>query len=185
MMTPIAHITSSNNWYGEARYNFDELNTFSLYAGRKFAGSGNLNWEATPIVGGLMGQMNGGSLGMNVGFDYKRLFFLSQSQYSFSMENGTDKFFYNWSELGFEATQWLYAGVAVQQTNIYQEKGRMEPGCMIGFSIKNWTIPLYAFNTSDQDRYFVLGVNWQWEGRKKKTRNEQVITSETNTNKFE
>ena len=178
MMTPMANFTSANNWYGEARYNFDEINTFSLYAGRKFSGTGNVAWEATPLIGGLMGQMTGGSVGMNVGADYRKLFFLSQSQYSFSIENATDKYFYKWSELGYNATSWLYAGVAVQQTNIYRSAGKLEPGCMIGFSFKNWSIPLYAFNTDRNERYFVLGFNWQWEGRKKTARQEQVLTAE-------
>lgn len=179
MMTPIAHITSANNWYGEARYNYDELNTFSLYAGRKFSNAGIVSWEATPLIGGLLGQMTGGSVGMNVGMDYRKLFFTSQSQYSFSIENTSEKFFYNWSELGYEATRWLYAGLALQQTNVYRNTARMEPGCMIGFSIKNWTIPLYAFNTADEQRYFVLGINWQWESRKRTNKNE-VITADAN-----
>ena len=185
MMTPMANFTSTNNWYGEARYNFDELNTFSLYAGRKFSGSGNLSWEAIPLVGGLMGQMTGGSVGVNFGMDFRKLFFESQSQYSFSIENATDKFFYSWSELGYNATAWLYAGVAVQQTNIYKTIGKLEPGCMIGFSIKNWTIPFYAFNTVDEERYFVVGLNWQWEGKKKKYKKEQVLTAEPNNNKYD
>lgn len=166
--TPMANFTSSKNWYGEARYNFDELNTFSLYAGKKFSGGHNISWEATPIVGGLMGQMTGGSLGMNFEMGYRRLFLLSQSQYCFSLEHSTDKYFYNWSEMGVEATSWLYAGIALQQTNVYRTEGKMEPGCVIGFSIKNWTIPLYAFNTSDEERYFVLGLTWQWDSKTKK-----------------
>jgi hypothetical protein len=185
LMTPMAHFTSANNWYGEARYNFDELNTFSLYAGRKFSGGRNLSWEATPVVGGLMGQMTGGSLGMNVGMDFKKIFFSSQSQYSFSMENSTDKYFFNWTEVGYSATPWMYAGLAMQQTNVYRTQGKLEPGCMVGFSIKNWTIPLYAFNTSDQERYFVLGLNWQWDTKKRKNKIEQVLTSEPSTNKNE
>jgi hypothetical protein len=185
MMTPMANFTSANNWYGEARYNFDELNTFSLYAGKKFSGDGVLSWEATPLVGGLMGQMTGGSVGMNFGVDYRKIFFASQSQYSFSIENSVDKYFYNWSELGYNATSWLYAGVAVQQTNIYKTIGKLEPGCMLGVSIKNWTIPLYAFNTNGDERYFVLGVNWQWEGKKKKSKNEQILTAEPNNIKYD
>jgi hypothetical protein len=185
LMTPMANFTTSDNWYGEARYNFDELNTFSLYAGRKFSGKGNFSWQATPLIGGLMGQMNGGSVGVNFGMDYRRLFFASQSQYSFSVENNTNRYFYNWSELGYNATSWLYAGLAMQQTNIYGAVGRLEPGCMIGFSIRNWTIPLYAFNASDQERYFVLGLNWQWEGKKKKSNSEQVVTAEPNNHKYD
>ncbi len=34
---PMAHYNTSNNWYGEARYNYDEFETFSLYAGKKFS----------------------------------------------------------------------------------------------------------------------------------------------------
>lgn len=185
VMTPIAHYTSDNNWYGEARYNFDELNTLSIYAGKRFTRNGQLSWEATPMIGGLMGQMKGGSLGMNVGMDFRKLFFTSQSQYSFSIDNAGDKYFYTWSELGYSATNWLYAGLALQQTNVYREDGKMEPGCMIGLSMKNWTIPLYAFNTSDRERYFVLGVNWQWETKKKKKNSEQVITVQPNTIKYE
>jgi hypothetical protein len=184
-VTPMANFTTSNNWYGEARYNFDELNTFSMYAGRKFTGRGSLSWEATPMVGGLLGQMTGGSVGVNVGMDYKKMFFASQSQYSFSVENNTDRYFYNWTELGYNATKWLYAGLALQQTNIYKAIGQLEPGCMIGFSVRNWTIPLYAFNTGNQETYFVLGVNWQWEGRKKKSKNEQVLTAEPNNYSYE
>jgi hypothetical protein len=183
MMTPIANYTSSNNWYGEARYNFDELNTFSLYAGKKFSGTGNISWEATPVVGGLMGQMTGGSVGMNFGMDYRNLFIASQSQFSFSLENNIDRYFFNWSEVGYNATSWLYAGLAVQQTNIYKTTGKLEPGCMVGFSINNWTIPLYAFNTIAEERYFVLGLNWQWEGKKKKNKNEQLLTAEPNNYK--
>lgn len=167
LVTPMANYTSSKNWYGEARYNFDQMNTFSLYAGKRFSGGNSVSWQATPLIGGLMGQMTGGSLGMHFGMDYRNIFFSSQSQYSFSLENRTDKYFFNWSEIGLEATRWLYAGLAVQQTNVYQTQGKLEPGCMIGFSIKNWTIPVYAFNTTDDERYFVLGLNWQWEGKNK------------------
>jgi len=185
MMTPMANFTSSDNWYGEARYNFDELNTFSLYGGKRFSGRGNLSWEATPLIGGLIGQMNGGSVGVNFGLDYRKLFFTSQSQYSFSVDNNADRFFYNWLEFGYNATSWMYAGFAMQQTNIYKSLGKLEPGCMVGFSIKKWTIPLYAFNTGEGERYFVLGLNWQWEAKKKKSKNEQVLTAEPNTHKYD
>jgi hypothetical protein len=184
-MTPMANFTSSSNWYGEARYNFDELNTFSLYAGKRFSGRGNLSWDATPLIGGLMGQMNGGSVGVHFGMDYRKLFFASQSQYSFSVENNNDRYFYNWSEFGYNATSWFYAGLALQQTNIYKSPGKLEPGCMVGFSISNWTIPFYAFNTGEQQRYFVMGVNWQWEGKKKKSKNEQVLTAEPNNHAYD
>ena len=44
-MVPMAHYTTKNNWYGEARYNYDEAQTFAVYAGRTFSKK-----EISPIL---------------------------------------------------------------------------------------------------------------------------------------
>ncbi|MBA4167833.1 MAG: hypothetical protein H0X41_09875, partial [Chitinophagaceae bacterium] len=152
-LVPMAHYTTKNNWYGEARYNYDEAQTFSVYAGRTFSRKGLLSCSATPLLGGLMGKMNGGSVGMNMDLGFENLFFSTQSQYTFSLAQKTNKYFFSWSELGYQATSWLYGGMALQQTNIYQTAGKFEPGCMLGFSLKNWTVPLYVFNQTGGDAY--------------------------------
>lgn len=165
-MVPMAHITR-NNWYGEARYNYDETQTLSLYAGRTFARHGAFNWSATPVIGGLMGRMNGGSVGVNMDLGYEKIFFTTQSQYTFSMEQSSNRYFFSWSELGYQALPWLYGGMALQQLNVYQTPGRLEPGCMLGLSLKNFTVPVYVFNPSGGETYFVLGLNWAWDAAKK------------------
>ncbi len=99
---PMAYYNTAGNWYGEARYNFDDIETFSLYAGKKFSKKGNFSYSATPMIGGLVGRMNGASVGMNMEADFQKLFFTCQSQYSFSLEDRENKFFFNWSELGIQ-----------------------------------------------------------------------------------
>jgi hypothetical protein len=162
MMAPRAHLTSSGNWYGEARYNYEELQTFSLYGGKTFSRKGDLSYSATPLIGGLLGKMNGGSVGLNMDLDFENVFFSTVSQYSFSLEDRNNKFFYSWTELGYQAMPWLYGGMAVQQTNIIRSAGRLEPGCMLGLSIRNWTVPFYVFNPAGKEMNFVLGFNWEW-----------------------
>ncbi|MEP7257984.1 MAG: hypothetical protein ABI687_06345, partial [Flavitalea sp.] len=90
-IVPMAHYNFSNKWYGEARYNYDEEQTFSLYAGRTFSGKSAFSYSATPMLGGLIGRMNGGSLGLNMDMDFENIFFSTQSQYSFSMEQRTNQ----------------------------------------------------------------------------------------------
>ncbi len=174
-VVPMAHYTTRNNWYGEARYNYDEDQTFSLYAGKTFVGKGDFAYAATPLVGGLIGKMNGGSLGMNIDLDYQHLFFSTQSQYTFSLQEKMNKYFFSWTELGYQATSWMYGGLAFQQTNGYGAEGKLEPGCMLGFSVKNWTVPLYVFSRRSGDAYFVLSVNWLWENIKKSTNKPNVL----------
>jgi hypothetical protein len=171
---PVAYYNTSGNWYGEARYNYDDVETFSLYAGKKFSREGDLSYSATPMIGGLVGRMNGASVGMNMEAGFQKLFFTCQSQYSFSLEDKTNKFFFNWSELGVQATDWLYGGLAMQQTNIYKTTGSFEPGCMLGVSWKNWTLPFYAFNPGNEEGYFVLGIYLEWENVKK-TGNKNIL----------
>ncbi|MEO8584364.1 MAG: hypothetical protein ABI415_11235 [Flavitalea sp.] len=165
-MAPRAHLTSKNNWYGEARYNYDELQTFSLYGGRTFAKKGDWSYSATPLIGGLVGKMNGGSFGLNMDLGFENVFFSTVSQYTFSLENRDNQFFYSWSELGYQAVPWLFGGMALQQTNVLRSAGKMEPGCMLGLSIKNWTVPFYVFNPAGKEMNFVVGFNWEWEKSK-------------------
>jgi hypothetical protein len=177
-IVPVAYYQFNNKWYGEARYNYDELKTFSIYAGRTFSNKGEFYYSATPVIGGLMGAMNGGSLGVNFDLGYKKLFFTSQSQYSFSMEERRNQFFFNWSELAYQALPWFYAGVGMQQTNVYQATGKFEPGLLVGFSVKNWNFPLYVFSPSANNRYFILGINWEWEHIKSGNKQIEISKSE-------
>jgi hypothetical protein len=166
-VVPIVHYTTKNKWYGEARYNYDEARTFAVYAGRTFSSKGTFSCSATPVIGGLIGKLNGGSAGVNMDLGFNNLFFSIQSQYTFSMQQKNTKYFFSWSELGYQATPWLFGGMALQHTNFYKESGKFEPGGMLGFSMKNWTLPVYMFNQPGGDPYFVLGINWAWAGQKK------------------
>ena len=171
VLVPVAHYQFSGDWYGEARYNYEEANTFSLYGGKTFAKEGKWGYSATPMVGAITGLMNGGSLGLNLDLNRQKLFLSSQSQYSFSIENHAQKYFMTWSELGYEAFSWCYSGVAVQQRKQYRKDPELETGYMIGFSFGKWVFPLYVFSPSKKEKYFVAGINYEWEkssGKKKK-----------------
>lgn len=168
VMVPMVHYTTSKNWYAEARYNYEDFNTLSLYGGKTFSKEGDFSMSATPLLGGMVGLMNGGSLGLNFESEYGNLFLSSQSQYSFSLEDKMNKYFFTWSEMGYQLRQWCYAGVALQQTSMYKEAGKWETGYMIGFSFKKWTIPFYVFSPSKQEKYFIVGLNWEWNNQDKR-----------------
>ena len=40
---------------------------------------------------------------------------------------------------------------------------------MIAFSFNKFTFPLYAFSPVNNKRYFVLGINWEWQRSKSET----------------
>jgi hypothetical protein len=159
VMMPIAHFQTRNNWYTEARFNYEEMNTFSLYAGKIFSGGNKLSYTIIPILGGVMGEFKGGSLGLNLNVEFKQWYLSSQSQYTFSSQDKTNNFFYSWSEAGYEVWDWLYAGIALQHTTLHQTKTVLEPGIVVGFSVGKWSFPLYSFNPMGNNRSFLLGIN--------------------------
>src|ERR1700712_2571521 len=65
LLAPVAHYETKQKWYAEARYNYEDINTLSLYAGRTFSQQNDFSWSFTPMIGGMAGKMQGGSFGLN------------------------------------------------------------------------------------------------------------------------
>jgi hypothetical protein len=152
-----------DHWYGEVRYNYEEARTLSLYAGRTFSKQDSLSWSFTPVAGLLLGKLKGGAVGVNLAWNYCKFSFISTLQYTFSGENKHDNFIYSWTDLDYQVTGGFYTGLVLQQTRFYNAINRWDPGIQLGFLVKKWTFPLYAFNPTTSDRHFVIGVTREWD----------------------
>jgi len=168
LLSPVAHYETKQKWYAEARYNYEDINTFSLYAGRTFSKQNDFSWSFTPMVGGMAGKLKGGSFGLNSECSFGKFNFSSQAQYSVSAQTQNDNFFYNWSELWYQPLDWIYTGIALQHTRMYATNSLVDPGVLLGFSYNQWSFPLYSFNPFAGERYFVVGINWEWNHNKNK-----------------
>ncbi len=175
VIVPRIYYQNENNWFGEVRYNYEELQTISFNAGKMFSNQNAFSYSVTPYAGILLGRMNGGTLGSNINLDYKNLFFSSESQYTFSVNERAENFFFNWSEFGYQFTDLVYSGIALQLTHPFEIANKWEPGIMVGFSYKSWTFPFYAFSPTNKNRNYVLGINWEWNYGNPKTTNQNLF----------
>ena len=162
-IVPVAYYQSSQNWYAEGRYNYEALNTLSLYLGKTFEKKAAFSYTASPIAGVVLGQMNGGSIGINLEMGYRRFYFNTQSQYTFSVQQQAKNFIYSWSDLTYRFSENFSAGLSLQQTKLYQVNGAFERGFLIKPGFKNLSFPLYVFMPETSGRYFVLGINYEWQ----------------------
>jgi hypothetical protein len=168
---PVLHYQHSKNWYAEARYNYEDAETFSLYLGRAFTGETNtLNYSVVPMLGGSMGRWQGISTGLNINVDLNDFFFSSQSQYSRSASGYGDHFVYDWSEVGYQSLKWLYAGLSLQHTHERSIGHDVQPGFMVGFTFNRFTIPVYTFEPFNKGRSFIVGVTMEWKNKKRVNR---------------
>lgn len=161
-VVPKISYEAAGNWYAEARYNYEEMQTGSLHIGKKISFKKLSGLEITPLMGICFGALNGASVGSSIGFSVDRFSFYSEPQYVYSFKDSLASYFYSWSEIlyGFSS---FYGGVALQQTKTITQAHFFEPGIVAGFTLRNFDIPLYCFSLFNDKRNFVLGVNWKWK----------------------
>jgi hypothetical protein len=174
-IVPVCHIQTADNWYAELRYNYEEAKTLSLYGGKIFSGGNELQYSITPMAGFSTGRFTGISFAFNADAEWKNFFISSQTQNSLTVKKkdsiavkkNADSFFFSWSELGYNLSDHFFAGLAMQYTR-QTGKNDFEPGFLAGLNFKNLSFPFYVFSPFRSGRYFVLGVEYEFNFKKKK-----------------
>lgn len=174
-IAPIVGYQFNNSLYLEGRYNYEDLNTFSFYAGKTFGNDAALTYTFTPMLGGVLGNYKGASLGANFSLEYKRFYFSSQPQYTLSRAGRENHFFYNWADLSCEVFKGFSLGISTQYTQAFQSSGLLEKGLFMEVAFKKWALPVYLFNPQADERYFLFGLTYEWEGKKRKKTPEEPM----------
>lgn len=164
---PIIHYQTEKGIYTELRYNYEDVQTLSLFAGKTFAGGNVLKYSLTPMAGFSTGRFTGVSLATNGDIVWKNFYLSSQTQYSRSTKKSTADFIFSWSELGYSISDKYFGGIAIQYTR-QQGKSDVEPGFVTGLNFKNISIPVYIFSPLKTGRYFLVGLNYECDFKKKR-----------------
>lgn len=149
--------TADRDWlHLEARYNYEALDTASLWAGYNFSGGESLAWEVTPMLGGVFGDTSGIAIGYKGSVSWWKLQLYSEGEYVFDTGDSSDSFFYNWSELTLSPVEWLRFGVVTQRTRAYETDRDIQRGLLIGVSWMNLDLAAYVFNPDDDKPVVVV-----------------------------
>lgn len=162
-IVPILHFQDNKGWYAEARYNYDESNTFSLLGGHSFHLDKNGYTSIVPMIGISFGDFEGITVAGNFTYEKGLFFFNSQSQYTFSANHKNPDFFFNWSEIGIQPKNWIFGGLSVQYIKESSFKSRVDAGFVIGFNWKSVSFPMYVFKNPDHEYFCILGLIWEWQ----------------------
>lgn len=164
---PVAHYQSKKGYYAELRYNYEDVKTVSFYSGKTFYGGKEKQMSITPMAGLAVGTFTGISAACKVEAETGIFFFSTEFQYSKDLKNADGSFMFSWSEAGISVFKDGFAGLAVQTT--FQKGARLiEPGIVAGFSAGRITVPLYLFNPFDKTKWFLLGINYEFQIKKKR-----------------
>jgi hypothetical protein len=153
------NFTADRGWlHLEARYNYEALESGSLWVGDNFSLGDKLVLDFTPMVGGVFGDLIGVAPGWNLSLSYKRFTLASQNEYVFDTRDSSGNFFYTWSELSYSPWDWLRVGLVAQRTKAYQSSLDIQRGFLVGVTYKKVDLTAYVFNLGWTDPTLVLAV---------------------------
>jgi len=159
-------ITADHDWlHLEARYNYEAQNTASVWAGYNLAGTlfdEKVEWEFTPMIGGVFGDTSGVAPGYKATINWWKLELYSEGEYVFDCGGlSDDSFFYNWSEFTFYPVEWFRFGVVTQRTRAYESDRDIQRGLLVGVTWKQIDVAGYIFNPDDEP-IFMLGLRFDF-----------------------
>lgn len=155
--------TADHQWlHLEARYNDEDKETASLWAGYNLSAGKKLIFEATPMLGAVFGNTSGIAPGANLSLTYERLKLFSQIEYVIDTRDKSASFLYSWNELVYSPLEWFHAGLVSQRTRAYHTSLDVQRGFSLGFTHKMVDFTTYIFNAGWTDPTVVLGLSFSF-----------------------
>jgi hypothetical protein len=142
----------------EARYNYEDINTFSAWFGYNFNGGNKFQYTITPMLGGILGNTNGIAPGLELDFQYYGFELSTQSEYVFDFQGMDNNYFYNWTDFTYSPLDWLWFGLSFQRTRLYETPLEFQYGLLAGGGYKWFGLTGYLYNLGSDDPYLILSL---------------------------
>ncbi|MBE7498909.1 MAG: hypothetical protein HS113_01055 [Verrucomicrobiales bacterium] len=142
----------------EARYNYEDQETGSVWFGGNVSGGEALAWELTPMIGGVFGATTGIAPGVKASLSWWRLQLYVEGEYVMDAGDSEGTFLYAWTELTLAPLDWFRLGVVSQRTRAYASDLDIQRGFLVGFSYKQVDLSAYVFNPDASGPPIVLAL---------------------------
>ena len=148
-----------NRLHLEARYNYEDRETFSGWVGYNFSGGKKLEYLITPMIGGVVGLTDGLAPGLEFTLTLGRFELYDEMEYLFDADSNENNYFYSWSDLTYSPTDWLWVGISGQRTRLYQTDVEYQRGLLIGAGLKSLELNAYFFNIDTDDPFIMVNLS--------------------------
>jgi hypothetical protein len=111
------------------------------------------------MAGAAIGNTNGLAPGLMITLGFYGFELYTESEYIFDLDAREDNFYYNWTDLSYSPTDWLWFGLSIQRTKLYQTDLEIQRGLLLGGGYKWFGINGYLYNIGWDDPYFILSLS--------------------------
>jgi hypothetical protein len=140
----------------EARYNYENLRTGSLWVGYNFSWGKTWQFAVTPMIGGVFGRTNGIAPGCEASLAWRKLTFSIDNEYVFDTTSKSGNFYYSWPQITYQPTGWLKFGGVAQRTKTFETNYDMQRGFLVGVMRKKLEFTTYVFGPGTSSTSVVL-----------------------------
>jgi hypothetical protein len=112
------------------------------------------------MIGGMVGNTNGIAPGLELDFQFYGFEFSSQSEYVLDFNDKENFYFYNWTDFTYSPIEWLWFGLSLQRTRLYQTDLEFQYGLMAGGGYKWFGLSGYLYNLGLDDPYLILSLSF-------------------------
>ncbi len=146
----------------EARYNYEGIDTGSVWAGYNFSFGDTVKLDLTPMAGVVFGDTTGVAPGYRANLTWRGFVLYTEGEYVFDSGGSSGDFFYSWSEFTYAPTDWLRAPASPPSRTNTRDDHDFEFGPMIGVTFKRLSFTGYALFPDDGggDPTFVMAVGF-------------------------
>jgi hypothetical protein len=143
----------------EARYNYEERNSASVFGGVNFTFGNKLQLVLTPMAGIVFGRLNGFAPGLETNLSYKKFNFNSQTEWVFDFSGKEGNFIYTYLQLGATVVDHFDMGFTAQRTRLYQTNFDIQRGVFAQYSFWKMNAGLSYFNPFSTGYFFLAIVS--------------------------
>lgn len=151
-----------NHLHLEARYNYEDFNTFSAFGGYNLYGGKKMEYVITPMLGGVVGNSNGVAAGLELNLVFKKFELWSESEFFYSIDDVAYNFTYIWTDLTYAPKDWIWFGISGQKTRLVETELEINRGLIIGTGLKNWEFTAYVYNLGFEEKYFLVTLTYNY-----------------------
>jgi len=157
-LTPILY-ANRGQLHLEARYNYEDLETGSVWVGWNCESGEELTTTVTPMFGVVAGETDGIAPGLELDMGWKGFSWYAEAEYLIGLDDRDDDFFYMWSTLTYGFTDWLDAGLVTERTKLVDTDYSVQRGLALQLHKGGVGLSLYAYNIGTDDSYAAVSFD--------------------------
>lgn len=147
----------------EARYNYEDRQTFSGWVGYNWEGSvSKMDFFITPMVGAAGGNTRGFLAGFEASLQLGKVELYSETEHLWDASATENNFFYTWTDLIISPKDWWWVGLSAQRTRLYQTDRELQHGILLGLGAGQWSFTGYIYNWGIGEAFGLLTVEYEF-----------------------